>query len=554
MKAKQLTLLVLSVAIGVAAMLGGCRPSTPTTIPPTATPEVPTPTTIPPTATPEPPTPTAVVPTETATPTPTAAKPANVALVTADALNVRRGPGTLYSVITVVRRGTSLTVLGQDPSGSWLNVRLPDGTEGWVSRAFTDFVGAAPLVPTPPPPPTPTPTPTAIPTATPTATTTPTPTPTPAPEGWRGEYYDNISLMGAPVLVRDDTTIKFNWGSVAPAAGLPTDDFSVRWTRKLSFPVGIYRFSVRSDDGVRVWLDGILIIDQWHDAAGVTYTAEQTLAAGMHTLRIEYYERRGVAQIEFWWERTGDFPQWRGAYFPNVDLVGDPTLVRNDTAIDFNWGAAAPAAGLPADNFSARWTRTAQFDAATYRFHVVVDDGACLYVDDVLVIDEWRDGGRREVTADRTLGAGNHSLRVEYYERTGEALIRVWWEKITSYPDWKGEYWSNRQLRGDPVLVRNDVKIDFNWGTGAPAVGIPADNFSARWSRTVTFESGVYRFYAWADDGIRLYVDDDLVLDEWHDSAGDEVYKVKLTLSGKHRLVVEYYERTEAALVKFWWE
>jgi hypothetical protein len=171
-----------------------------------------------------------------------------------------------------------------------------------------------------------------------------------------------------------------------------------------------------------------------------------------------------------------------------------------------------------------------------------------------LVIDEWRDGGRREVTANRTLAAGKRSLRVEYYEHTGEALIRVWWEKITSYPDWKGEYWSNRQLQGDPVLVRNDVKINFNWGTRAPVVGIPADNFSARWSRTETFKSGVYRFYARADDGIRLYVDDVLVLDEWHDSAGSEVYKVKLALSGKHRLVVEYYEHTGAALVTFQWE
>jgi hypothetical protein len=109
-------------------------------------------------------------------------------------------------------------------------------------------------------------------------------------------------------------------------------------------------------------------------------------------------------------------------------------------------------------------------------------------------------------------------------------------------------------LQGDPVLVRNDVKINFNWGTRAPVVGIPADNFSARWSRTETFKSGVYRFYARADDGIRLYVDDVLVLDEWHDSAGSEVYKVKLALSGKHRLVVEYYENTGAALVTFQWE
>lgn len=233
MKAKQFTLFVVGVAIGLAVIFGGCRPSTPpplTPIPPSAAPELPAPTAIPPTetATPQAGTPTATSPTETATPAATETRAPNATLVTADALNVRRGPCIVYSVITAVPRGTSLAVLDQDLGGGWLNVRLPDGTEGWVSRAFTDLVGTAPLAPTPPPPPTTLPTPTA--------------TPTRAPEGWRGEYYDNVNLMGAPILVRDDTNVKFNWGSAAPAAGLPTDDFSVRWTRQLSFPEGIYKF------------------------------------------------------------------------------------------------------------------------------------------------------------------------------------------------------------------------------------------------------------------------------------------------------------------------
>jgi single-stranded DNA-binding protein len=686
MNSQKLLLKTISVML-VGLFLVGCvtpvPAPTPVVIVVTATPEAtpiptPTPVVIVVTATPEPtstpisppltdtpmPTVTATpVPPATASPEPTKTEMPNVARVTAEVLNVRRGPGTSYAVITTVRRGSTLIVLEQDSPGDWLRVRLPDdGTEGWVFRAFTNFLGTAPLTPTPPP--------------------TPTATPTPVPVPWRGEYYDNLNLVGAPLLVRDDAAINFNWGYAAPAADLPTDDFSIRWTRKVSFPAGIYWFSVRSDDGVGVWLDGELIIDQWHDASGVTYSAERTLAAGIHTLRVEYYERRGVAQIQFWWQRAGDFPQWRGEYFPSVNLLTAPALVRNDPAIDFNWGGNAPAAGLPADGFSVRWTRTLAFDEGLYRFHALVDDGVRLYVDGYLVIDEWRDGARREVTAERKLSAGNHSLRVEYYERTREALIQVWWEKLTAYPDWRGEYWTNRSLSGNPVLVRNEAIIDFNWGRGAPSVsvpsdnfsvrwtrkahfdaatyrfhvvvddgarlwvddqlildewrdggvravtteytlsqgthslqvqyyehtgealirvwwekipapsypdwkgeywsnrklsgspmlvrndrkidfdwkagapapGLPADNFSARWSRKVTFEAGLYRFYAWADDGIRFYVDGDLVLDEWHDSAGDEVYTVEQTLSGRHRLEVEYYERTGVALVKVWWK
>lgn len=253
---------------------------------------------------------------------------------------------------------------------------------------------------------------------------------------------------------------------------------------------------------------------------------------------------------------TPAFVGWRGEYYGGRDLAGAPALVRDDSEINFDWGTGAPATGLPADGFSARWTRTANFEAATYRFFVRVDDGARLWVDDQVIVDTWRDGGVREVSAEQGLTKGAHRLRVEYYERTGEARIRVWWKKVASpaYPDWKGEYWSNRRLEGSPKLVRNDQAIDFRWGRGAAAVGLPEDDFSARWSRQVGFDGGVYRFYAVADDGVRLYVGDRLVLDEWHASSGEEVYAADLALTGSQRMVVEYYERGGEARVQVWWK
>ena len=382
----------------------------------------------------------------------------------------------------------------------------------------------------------------------------PTPTPVPAITGWRGEYYANRQLTGDPVLTRDDTAVSFDWGTAAPASGVPADGFSVRWTRTLSFEGGTYRFYARSDDGVRVWLDGERIVDEWHDATGSTYTAERPLSAGSHTLRVEYYESGGTANVRLWWERAGDFPQWRGEYFGNVTLAGAPALVRNDAAVDFDWGRNAPAAKLPVDGFSARWTRALWFEKGLYRFHAVVDDGVRLYVDDTLVIDAWRDGGQREVTADRTLAARSHTVRVEYYERDGDALIKTWWEKPTSYPDWRGEYWSNRDLRGDPALVRNDARVKFNWGRGAPASGLPADNFSARWTRTASFDAATYRFHAVVDDGVRLWVDDQLILDAWRDGSVRELTADHPLTQGTHRLRVEFYEHAADARVHVWWD
>ncbi len=164
---------------------------------------------------------------------------------------------------------------------------------------------------------------------------------------------------------------------------------------------------------------------------------------------------------------------WRGEYWANLNLAGNPTVVRNDYAVDFSWGFGSPAAQVPPDSFSARWTRTLDFQAGTYRFYLSMDDGARLWIDGQLVIDQWSNGSVREVTADRSLTQGRHDIRVEYYELTGLARVALRWERTgdMTFPDWRGEYWNNPNLSGAPVLVRNDRIIDFNWGDGSPAPG-----------------------------------------------------------------------------------
>jgi uncharacterized protein YraI len=82
--------------------------------------------------------------------------PANVAIVSAPALNVRSGPSTAYPVITTVPAGTALTVIGRNDVNTWIAVRLQNGMEGWVTRTLTNYVGVADVVLTSEAPPAPT--------------------------------------------------------------------------------------------------------------------------------------------------------------------------------------------------------------------------------------------------------------------------------------------------------------------------------------------------------------------------------------------------------------
>ncbi|MBI5088009.1 MAG: putative Ig domain-containing protein, partial [Actinobacteria bacterium] len=110
------------------------------------------------------------------------------------------------------------------------------------------------------------------------------------------------------------------------------------------------------------------------------------------------------------------FTGWKGEYFPNATLTAPTALCRDDADIDFDWGTGSPAAGLSSDNFSVRWTRTANVPAGTYTFELGTDDGGRLFIDGVLVIDRWVDQGYPSPvpSVTRTLTSGNHLLRREH--------------------------------------------------------------------------------------------------------------------------------------------
>lgn len=253
-------------------------------------------------------------------------------------------------------------------------------------------------------------------------------------QNWYGEYFAGPILGGSPVFMRDDRDIDFDWGEGSPGENLGADRFSVRWRRDVAFAAGVYRFLARADDGIRLWVDDRLLIDQWHEGSTTTYVADVYLWEGVHRLQVEYYELDGKASVRLWWEKLEVFPDWKGEYFSNSRLAGQPTLVRNDPQVRFNWGGQSPAPGIRPDDFSVRWSRRVQFEPGRYRFYIHADDGVRVWLDDALIIDLWQNVGPGLRTADLSLEGGDYRVQVEYYNAGGEARAEIWWERLTMTP------------------------------------------------------------------------------------------------------------------------
>jgi hypothetical protein len=390
------------------------------------------------------------------------------------------------------------------------------------------------------------------------------PTPVDCPTGqYKAEYWNNRTFSGNPEVTRCERKIDYDWGGGSPVSGINQDNFSVRWTGEHNFAAGNTRFLGTADDGIKVWVDNSLLIDKWIDQGPTTYTAERNLSAGIHTVRMEYYEREWGAVARLSWAAAPggpqSCPQYKAEYWNNRTLSGSPTVTRCESTINYDWGGGNPVSGINQDNFSVRWTGEYNFAAGNTRFTGTADDGLRVWVDNNLLIDRWIDQGPTTYTADRNLSAGNHTVKMEYYENGGGAVARLSWSAVPGTPQscpngqYMAEYWNNRTFSGNPSVTRCETSISYDWGGSSPVNGIGSDNFSVRWTGRHSFPAGNTRFIATADDGVRVWLDSTQIINAWRDQGPTEYAADYNVSAGLHTVKMEYYEKGGGAVAKLRW-
>ncbi len=260
--------------------------------------------------------------------------------------------------------------------------------------------------------------------------------------GLSATYFDNLDFTGS-TLVRTDARIDFDFGGGAPSPLIGADQFSVRWTgRILADRTQVYTFHTQSDDGVRLWIDGVQLVNDWTDHGIVEHSGTIALTAGRrYDLRMEYYDNSASAFVRLLWSGPGTpkaivpadhlfqpVTGLTGEYFAGITLDGIPHI-RTDATVNFNWGNGFGDPNVGAELFSVRWTGrlTPQF-SETYRIDAVGDDGVRLWVNNIQLVNNWTDHGPTENGGTITLTAGvTYDLRMEYYERAGGALVQLLW-------------------------------------------------------------------------------------------------------------------------------
>ena len=327
--------------------------------------------------------------------------------------------------------------------------------------------------------------------------------------GLVGQYFDNETWSGTPAVARIDPVVDFP-NPFQPPPPLGNDHFSVRWTGALVPPAtGSYTLIVQHDDGFALYLNGIPLMS---DGGYSTHSTTVTLDAGIpYHIRLDYFANQYDQTCIFRWIPPGGSEE----VVPTESLY--PIYDANENGIpDICEFGDCNGNDLP-DTLD-------------------IESGRSQDCDENDTPDEC------QVNCDCDSNGMLDTCEAQY----ASGLI--------------GQYFASYDGAGDfseRLLVRVDPVVDFNWWSGSPDPLLPSDDFSVRWTGTVTTTAaaGTYTFFTVTDDGVRLWVDDQLLIDEWHNQGPTEWSgTISLSADTTYLVRMDYYEDGSGAEARLRWE
>lgn len=261
--------------------------------------------------------------------------------------------------------------------------------------------------------------------------------------GLSAEYFSDRNLT-ALALARTDTNINFSWSFASPGVGVPADNFSARWMGRIQARyAGWHQFHTTTDEGVRLWVDGRLIIDNWNSHFLTEDTGGLLLVAGRYyEIVMEYFDASSTATAKLSWTPPGMAKEiipsaqlypasqgLRGTYYATTNLTG-PVLTRVDDVVNFNWNTNSPEPTALTASYGARWTGKVKANASgLHEFFTLSDDAVRLWVNGQLIISNWSVHPLTEDSNSILLVAGQfYDVTMEYFNLAGAGTAILSWK------------------------------------------------------------------------------------------------------------------------------
>lgn len=362
---------------------------------------------------------------------------------------------------------------------------------------------------------------------------------------WKAEYF-NGDFSTSPIRMYGEGGVDADWGGDPPGGicesckttwygkkkckkyacwGMWSDNFSVRWTKSVEFEAGQYTFIAKADDVVRVWLDETEVINRDGQHPLLTNWNTVEVTKGLHTVKVEYHDNSGTAQTAVLWDKAEEF-----------------AVLTVQTNSNFGNGVVSGEGITCGEN--ALDCQEIYYKGETVKLAAAPNTSS--------VFGEWQSLCRGTGTCE--------------FELTEDATVTARFDA-----QWRASYINGSDLSATPAQVQNEPIIEQDWGAGQPGGicesckrtwygkkkctqyacwGLGTDNFSVQWTKQSNFDAGMYTFVANADDSMRIWVDDEEILNEGEEEAKTYWKTVEIP-EGVHNVRVAYHDISGTAQASF---
>ena len=462
--------------------------------------------------------------------------------------------------------------------------------------------------------------------------------------GLKGEYYNNTNFTNL-VLTRTDPRVSFDWENSSPVNRADPDSFSVIWSGQVQPRYSqTYTFYTIADDGVRLWINNRLVINDWNGHAATETRGTISLEANKkYNIRLEYFENRNDASVKLLWSSSDQpkeiIPSERlfselGSTLqpPHVDPPADTREpVKVNLSPYFNEDAFSNDSnrndgdydGLGSSYSANLFNSNPVYDGTSYatgplgdgEYNSISLDGQTISVaqnryESIRLLGSSTNGNKAGlIKVNYTDGTYSHfSISMKDWcteDTAGQKVVQAMAHRHSGYGDdyiscyvyayylspdrtktvssitlsdqedmhllaltllpraqsssgtgngLYGEYFDNANLTS-AKLNRTDNTVNFDWGQGSPSSQMESDSFSVRWSGQVEPRySETYTFYTSSDDGVRLWVNNTLLIDDWSEhSVTERSGTITLSAGARYNLRLEYFDNLDKASVKLMW-
>lgn len=405
-----------------------------------------------------------------------------------------------------------------------------------------------------------------------------------AGSGAQAQHFFYFNFAQIEPFNQSNPALAHDWGTQAPlraggvSSGLRNDYFSVRYAGNFYFEPGLYEFWVKSDDGVRLTIDGVNIHNRFYDqsASGEHVQLVYLDKPSTRHLVMEYYEKTGLAQVGLGWTKiVTNLPQTQNPLF-QPDLNSDGFIDYQDyLVLEKSWKSPEKMAGCPTSkicDFYSNGILDTQDILGFYNWLISRYDAN---LDQQITKQDYLDFKTRVaggtacglVLCDFTQDGKTDSADTLYLERALSTFpgfdTSVFVCSNPAPNTFCAHYYNDTPYSGNGstathfqnwVLSRSEnYPISYDWGKASPTTGINTDKFSVIWKGDFTFENGEYEFTLAHDDGLKLYLDGELILNKFFDTGAITSSVKKFLTSGTHSVKVEYYENSGLASINLKW-